>query len=59
MARILVLGAGMMGTAITVPLSDNDHDVRLVGTHLDSDIIEEIHESRTHRSGNGQAGSGR
>jgi glycerol-3-phosphate dehydrogenase (NAD(P)+) len=48
MAKILVLGAGMMGTAVTVPLSDNDHDIRLVGTHFDGHIIEEIHQSRTH-----------
>ena len=48
MAKILVLGAGVMGTAITVPLADNGHDVRLVGTHLDTDIIEEIHESHRH-----------
>jgi glycerol-3-phosphate dehydrogenase (NAD(P)+) len=48
MARIVILGAGMMGTAVTIPLADNDHDVQLVGTHLDSHIIEEIHESHTH-----------
>ena len=48
MAKVLVLGAGMMGTAVTVPLTDNEHDVHLVGTHLDGHIIEEIHESRTH-----------
>ncbi len=48
MAKVLVLGAGMMGTAITIPLTDNGHDVRLVGTHLDDHIIEEIHQSRTH-----------
>ncbi len=48
MARILVLGAGVMGTAITMPMTDNGHRVHLVGTHLDGDIIEEIHESRFH-----------
>lgn len=48
MSRILVLGAGVMGTAITVPLADNGHEVRLVGTHLDTDIIEEIHDSHRH-----------
>jgi len=48
MANIVILGAGLMGTAISVPLSDNGHRVRLVGTHLDSDIIEEIHETRVH-----------
>lgn len=46
--RILVLGSGVMGTAITVPLADNGHDVRLAGTHLDAGIIEELHESRLH-----------
>jgi glycerol-3-phosphate dehydrogenase (NAD(P)+) len=48
MAKILVLGAGVMGTAITMPMTDNGHRVHLVGTHLDGDIIEEIHESRHH-----------
>ncbi len=48
MAKIVVLGAGLMGTAFSFPLSENGHDVRLVGTHLDGDIIEEIHESRLH-----------
>jgi glycerol-3-phosphate dehydrogenase (NAD(P)+) len=48
MAKVVVLGAGMMGTAVTIPLTDRGHDVILVGTHLDSDIIEEIHESRYH-----------
>jgi glycerol-3-phosphate dehydrogenase (NAD(P)+) len=48
MTRIVVLGAGMMGTAITTPLAEKNNDVRLVGTHLDSDIIEEIHERHFH-----------
>lgn len=48
MAKVVVLGAGVMGSAFTMPLADNGHDVRLVGTHLDGDIIEEIHENRTH-----------
>ena len=48
MAKILILGAGVMGTAITVPMADNGHTVRLGGTHLDGDIIEEIHASRFH-----------
>ena len=48
MAKVVILGAGLMGTAISVPFADNGHGVRLVGTHLDGDIIEEIHESRRH-----------
>jgi glycerol-3-phosphate dehydrogenase (NAD(P)+) len=48
MTKIIVLGAGMMGTAVTIPLAGKGHDIHLVGTHLDSDIIEEIHERRFH-----------
>lgn len=42
MAVITVLGAGMMGSAFCVPLADRGHDVRLVGTHLDDAIIEDL-----------------
>lgn len=48
MSNILILGAGLMGSAFSVPLSDNGHQVRLVGTFLDGDIIEEVHESGLH-----------
>lgn len=48
MAKIVVLGAGMMGSAFTTPLADNGHDVRLVGTHLDGDIIEQVHQDHYH-----------
>jgi len=39
MAIITILGSGLMGTAIAWPLSDNGHQIRLVGTHLDGEII--------------------
>ena len=48
MSNIVILGAGVMGTAFSMPLADNGHQVSLVGTHLDGDIIEEIHDSRVH-----------
>jgi len=48
MTKVVILGAGLMGTALSVPLADNGHAVHLVGTHLDGDIIEEIHDSRIH-----------
>ncbi|MBV7338757.1 glycerol-3-phosphate dehydrogenase [Chloroflexi bacterium TSY] len=48
MANILILGAGVMGSAFSVPLTDNGHQVQLVGTHLDDEIIEQIHEERFH-----------
>lgn len=39
MANIVVLGAGVMGTALCVPAAENKHTVLLVGTPLDSDIV--------------------
>ena len=42
MKRILVLGAGAMGSAFTVPCVDNNNDVVLVGTHLEDQAIENI-----------------
>ena len=48
MAQIAILGAGVMGTAMTIPLYDAGHAVHLVGTHLDSDIIQKLRESRVH-----------
>ncbi|MBV8220008.1 MAG: hypothetical protein JO325_16200, partial [Solirubrobacterales bacterium] len=37
-----------MGSALAVPLIDNGHDVRLVGTHLDREIIDSIKASSVH-----------
>ena len=37
-----------MGTATAYPLTDNGHTVRLVGTHLDGDIIKSCLEHRYH-----------
>jgi glycerol-3-phosphate dehydrogenase (NAD(P)+) len=48
MANVTIVGAGLMGTATAYPLSDNGHNVRLVGTHLDRDIIKSCREKRYH-----------
>ena len=48
MAIVTVLGAGMMGSAICVPLVDRGHEVRLVGTHLDGAIIAGLKASSWH-----------
>lgn len=39
MKRIAIIGAGMMGSAMSIPACDRDHDVRVVGTPLDDAII--------------------
>ncbi len=37
-----------MATALAFPLSDNGHEVRLVGTHLDREIIDSIQKTGVH-----------
>ena len=48
MSIVAIVGAGLMGSATAYPLSDNGHTVRLVGTHLDGDIITSCRERRYH-----------
>jgi glycerol-3-phosphate dehydrogenase (NAD(P)+) len=48
MGNLLILGAGMMGTALAIPLFDRGHDVRLVGTHLDDEIIASLKQASVH-----------
>jgi glycerol-3-phosphate dehydrogenase (NAD(P)+) len=43
-----MVGAGVMGTALTYPAADNNHTVRLVGTHLDEAIIQSCKANRFH-----------
>ena len=40
MKTITIIGAGMMGSALAFPARENGNAVRLVGTHLDREIIE-------------------
>lgn len=40
MATVTIIGAGMMGSALAFPARENGHEVRLVGTHLDGEIID-------------------
>ena len=42
MANIIILGAGAMSTAFAYPCSDNNHEVSIVGTHLENKAIEEL-----------------
>ncbi len=46
--RIAVLGAGAMGSALTVPLVDNGHDVALWGTEYDVEILKKIEKGEEH-----------
>ncbi len=42
MTTVVILGAGVMGSAMAMPFSDKGMNVRLVGTHLDDAIIASI-----------------
>lgn len=48
MTRIAMLGAGIMASALTVPLADNGHEIHLVGTHLDDDVIDSVQKTGVH-----------
>ncbi len=45
---VTILGAGVMGSAMTLPLRDRGHRVRLAGTHLDRAIIDSVRASGRH-----------
>ena len=47
MGVITIVGAGMMGSAMSFPAHDNGHEVRLVGIH-NRDVINEIRNSGYH-----------
>ena len=48
MTAVSILGSGVMATALTFPLADNGHEVRLVGTHLDRHIIDALRATGVH-----------
>ena len=40
MSVVTIIGSGMMGSALAFPARENGNEVRLVGTHLDGEIID-------------------
>lgn len=48
MAVVTIVGAGMMGSALAFPARENKNEVRIVGTHLDREIIDTCLESNRH-----------
>ena len=42
MKKIIIIGAGAMGSAFAVPCLENENKVTLVGTHLEDDLINNI-----------------
>ena len=48
MKTITIIGAGMMGSALAFPARENGNEVRLVGTHLDREIIDACKKTNRH-----------
>ena len=48
MSVFTIIGAGMMGSAMSFPLRDNGHEVRIVGTPLDREIVEGLKKDGYH-----------
>ena len=40
MSKIVIIGAGAMGSAFALPCFDNNHDINIVGTHLENEFID-------------------
>lgn len=48
--KIVIIGSGMMGSAMAVPALDNGHTVTLAGTPLDTEIIDGLKQSNYHKT---------
>ena len=48
--KIVIIGSGMMGSAMAVPALENGHSVVLVGTPLDNDIIDGLKTNGYHKT---------
>ncbi len=46
MSKIVIIGAGAMGTAFAFPCLDNNHDINIIGTHLENDFIEHLEKNK-------------
>ena len=42
MSKIVIIGTGAMGSAFALPCLDNNHDINIVGTHLENDFIDSL-----------------
>ncbi len=48
MSVVTIVGSGMMGSALAFPARENGNVVRLVGTHLDAEIIDNCRKHNRH-----------
>lgn len=48
MSTVTLIGAGQMASALTFPLFENGHEVRLVGSPLDDEVMARLREDNYH-----------
>ena len=48
MSVVTLIGSGQMASALTFPLFENGHEVRLVGSPLDDEVIDRLRENNYH-----------
>ena len=46
MSKIAIIGAGAMGSAFALPCLDNNHDVNILGTHLENEFIDNLNKNK-------------
>ena len=51
MSKIVIIGAGAMGSAFALPCLDNKHDINIVGTHLENDFIDNLQKKHNFHPG--------
>ena len=51
MSKIVIIGAGAMGSAFAFPCLDNNHDISIVGTHLENEFIDDLKKNKNFHSG--------
>ena len=51
MSRIVIIGAGAMGSAFALPCFDNKHDVNIIGTFLENEFIDNLKKNENHHPG--------
>ncbi len=51
MSKIIIIGAGAMGTAFAFPCLDNNHDINIIGTHLENQFIDQLKKNDNIHSG--------
>ena len=46
MSKIIIIGAGSMGSAFALPCLDNNHDINIIGKHLENEFIDNLKKNK-------------